>query len=286
MFSTALRDDGLESLELVDGDAKSKLVIAPSRGGMATRWHALGRDVFYLDESTLHDETKNVRGGNPVLFPQPGKLDGDLYERDGRRGSMKQHGFARNLAWKVTRRGTEGAASAVLRLTSNAVTQASFPWDFNVEYTYILRGPVVRIEQRFENTGNDPMPFGAGFHPYFHVKQADKKAARVGTTATRAFDNVTKQTVALAIDLATKETDLHLQDHGAKPCTLEWASGSIAVRGSEEFTHWVVWSVDGKDFVCIEPWTCPGNALNTGDRLLILPPGETRTLWVEYEVRR
>lgn len=286
MFSTALRDDRLESLELVDGDAKSKLVIAPSRGGMATRWHALGRDVFYLDESTLHDETKNVRGGNPVLFPQPGKLDGDLYERDGRRGSMKQHGFARNLAWKVTRRGTEGAASAVLRLTSNAVTQASFPWDFNVEYTYILRGPVVRIEQRFENTGNDPMPFGAGFHPYFHVKQADKKAARVGTTATRAFDNVTKQTVALAIDLATKETDLHLQDHGAKPCTLEWASGLIAVRGSEELTHWVVWSVDGKDFVCIEPWTCPGNALNTGDRLLILPPGETRTLWVEYEVRR
>ncbi len=286
MFSTALRDDGLESLELVDGDAKSKLVIAPSRGGMATRWHALGRDVFYLDETTLHDETKNVRGGNPVLFPQPGKLDGDLYERDGRRGSMKQHGFARNLAWKVTRRGTDGAASAVLHLTSSPVTKASFPWDFNAEYTYILRGQVLRIEQRFENTGNDPMPFGAGFHPYFHVKQADKKAARVGTTATRAFDNVTKQTVALAIDLATKETDLHLQDHGAKPCTLEWASGSIAVRGSEELTHWVVWSVDGKDFVCIEPWTCPGNALNTGDRLLILPPGETRTLWVEYEVRR
>lgn len=286
MFSTSVRDDSLESLELVDGDAKSKLVIAPSRGGIATRWHALGRDVFYLDEATLHDETKNVRGGNPVLFPQPGKLDGDMFERDGRRGSMKQHGFARNLAWKVTRRGTEGAASAVLRLASSPVTKASFPWDFNVEYTYILHGAVLRIEQRFENTGNDPMPFGAGFHPYFQVKQADKKAARVGTTATRAFDNVTKKTVPLAIDLAAKETDLHLSDHGAKPCTLEWAAGSIAVRGSDEFTHWVVWSVDGKDFVCVEPWTCPGNALNTGDRLLVLAPGETRMLWVEYEVLR
>lgn len=275
------------TLEIADG-ATSKLVIAPGRGGIATRWHALGREVFYLEEATLDDETKNVRGGNPVLFPQPGKLEGDVFERDGQRGSMKQHGFARNLAWTVTRKSDDGA-SVALRLSSSPVTLAAFPWAFVADYTYTVRGAVLRIEQRFENTGKDPMPFGAGFHPYFQVKQADKRDARVGTTATRAFDNVTKRTVPLAagtIDLSTKETDLHLVDHGAKPCTLEWASGSIVVRGSDEFTHWVVWSVEGKDYVCVEPWTCPGNALNSGDRLLILAPGEARALWVEYEVLR
>ena len=286
MFSTAPREDPLESLELRDTDSNSVLVLAPGRGGMVTRWTVGGREVFYLDEASLRDPTKNVRGGNPVLFPQPGKLDGDVFERHGHRGSMKQHGFARNLAWTVVRRGTDGAASALLRLTSNDVTRASFPWDFVAEYTYILRGALLRIEQRFTNTGAEPMPFGAGFHPYFQLKQAEKKAARVGTTATRAFDNVTKQTVPLAIDLPGPETDLHFVDHGAKPCTLEWASGSIVVRGSEEFTHWVLWTVANKDFVCVEPWTCPGNALNTGDRLLVLPPGETRTLWVESEVVR
>jgi galactose mutarotase-like enzyme len=44
----------------------------------------------------------------------------------------------------------------------------------------------------------------------------------------------------------------------------------------------VVWTLEGKDFVCVEPWTCPGNALNTGERLMTLGKGETRALWVEY----
>lgn len=286
MFSTATRADSLETLELRDSDAGSVAVLAPSRGGMVTRLLLHGREVLYLDEASLRDPTKNVRGGVPVLFPQPGKLEGDAFARDGKRGSMKQHGFARNLAWTVVRRGTEGAASAMLRLASSDVTRASFPWEFVAEYTYILRGDVLRIEQRFTNTGSEPMPFGAGFHPYFHVKQAEKKAAKVGTEATRAFDNVTKTTGPLVIDLAGPETDLHLADHGAKPCSLEWASGSIVVRGSEEFTHWVLWSIPGKDFVCVEPWTCPGDALNTGERLLVLGAGETRMLWVEIEVGR
>ncbi len=77
--------------------------------------------------------------------------------------------------------------------------------------------------------------------------------------------------------------DLHLYDHGSEPCTLVLPDGGIVLRGSPEFSRWVVWTLEGKDFVCVEPWTCPGNALNTGDRLMTLAKGETRTLWVEYE---
>jgi len=32
--------------------------------------------VLALDEATLRDEAKNVRGGIPILFPAPGKLQG------------------------------------------------------------------------------------------------------------------------------------------------------------------------------------------------------------------
>jgi len=285
MFTAEPRKDALETLELRDTDARSLLVLAPARGGMATRLSLGGRHRFFLDESTLRDPTKNVRGGNPVLFPSPGKLEGDAYERGGRKGSLKQHGFARNLPWELVGTDTDGAATATLRLTSSDATRSAYPWDFVAEYKYILRASVLRIEQRFTNTGSEPMPFGAGFHPYFHVKQADKGAARIGTTATRAFDNVTKEQVTLSgpIVLTSKEVDLHLLDHGAKPCTLSWPGATITVRGSEELTHWVIWTLQGKDFVCVEPWTCPGNALNTGDRLLTLPPKETREIWVEYE---
>lgn len=287
MFTISSRSDALESLELRDESAGSAVVLAPSRGGLATRFAVGEREVFYLDESTLRDPTKNVRGGNPVLFPQPGKLVGDAFARGAQRGVLKQHGFARTSAWSVGATSTNGAATVTLELRPDDTTRAAYPWDFAASFTYSLRGRVLRIEQRFTNRGDGPMPFGAGFHPYFYVPQGEKGAARLGTLATRAFDNVTKTTGALGpIDLAQPEVDLHLVDHGARPCTLEWASGAIVVRASDEYTRWVVWTLRDKDFVCVEPWTCPGDALNTGDRLLTLAPQETRALWVEYEALR
>lgn len=286
-FTVESRADGLEALMLRDVSAGSALVLAPRRGGLATRLVLAHREIFYLDEGTLRDETKNVRGGNPVLFPQPGKLVGDAFARGARRGALKQHGFARATPWELVATSTDATASATLELVSSDETRAAYPWDFTLRYTYSLRGNVLRIEQNITNRSDTEMPFGAGFHPYFIVPQREKAAARIGTTATRAFDNVTKTTAALApIDLSLPEVDLHLVDHGARPCTLEWSSGAIVVRGSAEYTRWVIWTVRDKDFVCVEPWTCAGDALNTGERLLVLAPGETRALWVEYEALR
>ncbi len=284
MFTVGPRKDALENLELRDSDTKSFVAIAPARGGMATRLALHGRHLFFLDEGTLRDPAKSVRGGNPVLFPSPGKLDGDAFRQGGRQGSLKQHGFARNLPWEVVSTHTDGAAAATLRLTSNEATRAAYPWDFIAEYTYTLRGGLMRIDLRITNTGTENMPFGAGFHPYFHIKQSEKKDVKVETNATRAYNNAAKKEVTLAgIDLTRPEVDLHLLDHGTSECALSWPGGKISLRGSSEFSRWVVWTLAGKDFVCLEPWTSPGNALNTGEGLLSVAPGETRALWVEYE---
>ena len=128
------------------------------------------------------------------------------------------------------------------------------------------------------------MPFGAGFHPYFAVAQSDKANAHVETNATRAFDNVTKKTNALAkIDLTPSEVDLHLIDHTGD-CVLRMKTHAVRLRGSPEFSRWVVWTLAGKDFVCVEPWTCPGNALNSGESLIVLEPSASRSMWVEYAI--
>lgn len=268
----------LATLDLASGD--TLVTVAPSRGGMATRFRVGARDVFYLDEATLLDETKNVRGGSPVLFPTPGKLAGDAWAHGGRGGVLGQHGFARNLAWSVERRGD---ADATLALASTPATREAYPWDFRVTLRYVVRPGALRIEHAVANTGVSPLPFGFGFHPYFAFGQDQKARLAVATQATRAFDNVTKAGVALSgpVDLTASEVDLHLLDHGST----ESAVGDVVVRASPEYTHWVVWTLRGKGFVCLEPWTCPGNALNTGDRLIELAPGASRSLWVEYALR-
>lgn len=256
----------------------NRAIVAPERGGMVIGLHLGGRELLYLDRKTFEDPAANVRGGIPVLFPSPGKLAGDAWSRDGHHGAMKQHGFARNLPWEVTAR---SASSATLVLRSNDVTRAQYPWDFVASFSYRLTS-ALRIEMRFENPGATPMPFGAGFHPYFAVPQDSKARARIPTKATRAFDNKDKREVAFTgFDLTLPEVDMHLHDHGGAEASLLSPDLSVTLRGSPEFTHWVIWTLAGKDFVCLEPWTCPGNALNTGERLMVLAPGEARDLSLE-----
>ncbi|HVV85707.1 MAG TPA: hypothetical protein VHE35_21760 [Kofleriaceae bacterium] len=260
---------------LRDGDAIVEL--EPARGGLVTRFEVGARRVLFLDEATLRDPSKNVRGGVPVLFPTPGKLTGGAWSYGGHGGTLPQHGFARNLPWRVV---DAGPAAATLALAANDATRAAFPWEFAVELTVRVDGATVHLDHRVTNAGDEPMPFGFGFHPYFLVADADKARARVETRARRAFDNVRKQDVDLAgpIDLTAAEVDLHLLDHGATDATLSTPAGDVHLRGSSEYTHWVVWTLAGRDFVCLEPWTCPGDALNRGDRLLVLAPGESRAL--------
>jgi galactose mutarotase-like enzyme len=192
---------------------------------------------------------------------------------------MHQHGFARNLAWQVAR---ASDAAVTLTLGSSEPTRAQFPWDFEVEHTVTLDGRSLRLDQRVTNRSDTAMPFGFGFHPYFFVPDAAKRETTIATRATRAFDNVTKQVIELAgIDLTTPEVDLHLLDHGSTASELASPAGTVRLRGSAEYTHWVVWTLAGRDFVCVEPWTCPGDALNTGDRLIVLAPGTSRTLTLE-----
>ncbi len=260
-------------LVLIDGTADSRAVLDPLRGGLVTRFSVAGRELLYLDEATYLDPTANVRGGVPVLFPFPGKLADDRYTFGGQVGSMKQHGFARTRAWEVAGSGTDNGAFVELTLTSDELTRAVYPWDFQVRLTYRLKGRELAFEVDVHNPGPAPLPFGLGFHPYFAVPQAEKAAARIPSLATTSFDNRSKMVGPFSgLDLTSDEVDQHLIDHRSCTMTLEGPGGSIEVHAEPEPARWVVWTLRDRDFVCVEPWTCPGDALNTGDALTILPP--------------
>jgi len=271
----------LDLITLSNSGGDSRVSIAPGRGALVTSFAVGNRELLYLDESTFRDPTKNVRGGIPVLFPAPGKLANDVWSYRGRRGAMKQHGFARTEAWTVTSRTSH---SLTCSLDSNEQTLAQYPWRFHAELEFALQGSRLRIVFRLLNTDTETLPFGVGYHPYFQV--ADKTRARVATDATQAFDNTQKQTRAFSgFDFTQPEVDVHLLDHSAKQCTLALVDGAnITLRTSDHFSLWVVWTLAGKDFICLEPWTSPGNAINSGERLLTLAPGQRHESWVEIEI--
>jgi len=255
---------------------------------MVTRFSVGGSEVLFLDETTLRDPSKSVRGGIPVLFPIAGKLPGGHYEVKGRTYAMKQHGFARDLPWTVIDEATSDGASVTLGLEATRATREVYPFEFALRFTYRLRGGVLALEQSFANRGDVPMPIQPGLHPYFFVPDATKAGARVETDATRAYDNRTGREIPAPrpIALAGQEVDLFLLDHTPRMATLH-RPGQPAARlefGDDQGVL-VVWTLPGRDFVCVEPWRALAGALSTGAAPCV-PPGavETTTLRVSLGV--
>ena len=271
-------------LHLHDRDAGTYVHIAPSRGGLVKRFHVRGRDVLFLDDATYADKQKNVRGGIPILFPSPGRLDHDEFAIDGAKGKQPQHGFLRNKEFRVVEFDADDGA---VRLMADWQRSVAFPWAGKIMMRVLLRDALLRIEMMITNREDTPMPFALGFHPYFAVPDAQKNLFSVAHHAEQAMDNVQKRVVKVDknIDFTQEEIDLHLIDHPSSSMSMFMKDKLLAtVRGSEDFGVWVLWSKRGKDYVCVEPWTAPANALNTGERVLRIPKDSSRKLWIEIEV--
>ncbi len=263
-------NDALETLRLEDEATGAVAWLAPARGGMVTRFSVGDVPVLFLNEATLRDPRKSVRGGIPVLFPIAGRLPGDHYAIGGSTFLMKQHGFARTLPWTVVDESTGDGASVTLGLEASAATRAQYPFEFALRFTYRLRGGTLSVEQRFENRGDGPMPLRPGLHPYFFVPDATKAGARVDTDATRAYDNTAGREVAvtLPIALANREVDLFLLDHRPRATVLHRPGlPGVSIGFGDDQEVLVVWTLPGCDFVCVEPWRARPGALSNGNAI-------------------
>ncbi|MEO0936273.1 MAG: aldose epimerase, partial [Cyanobacteria bacterium J06641_2] len=54
----------------------------------------------------------------------------------------------------------------------------------------------------------------------------------------------------------------------------------ITLEYDDNFSTLVFWTVKGKDFYCLEPWSAPRNAMNTGEHLTVLNPGATHSAMI------
>ena len=249
---------GIERLEgplprwrLTDG--ATYVEVAPSRGGLVTSFVVDGVPVLYLDEATLLDPAKNVRGGVPLLFPFAGKPPPG--------SALGQHGFARKLPWEVTSAiADDDTARLECRLVSTPQTRADWPFDFEVRLAVSLYDSRLMLEWAFQNKGSEPMPLHFGIHPYFVVGPKDR--VRVQGAGGPAFDNTRGAGREVsAVDFNAGEVDLHFTPFDAGGTTLDRGDGKrVRLSWTEQFGTLVLWTLPGQPFVCVEPWTSPGQA--------------------------
>ncbi|KKC48000.1 aldose epimerase [Paenibacillus sp. D9] len=263
-----------EMVELTEAATRSRVLICPERGGIALQCRLNGYELFYLDEATFLDPEANIRGGNPVLFPISGQLANGEYEWNGRKYRMRNHGVARTEAWEIAGISDDREASVTLRLRSSERTLEQFPFEFELLFTYTLKNGELSISQQYRNLSDSPMPMYPGFHPYF---AADAKNLSYRTDATRYLDYNDGQEKPYegSLDLGSMKESAALLDAEAPEIAFK-PSGNLAVRMrySGSFRYVVLWSVEDKPFVCVEPWMALNGELNRQEELVLVQPGE------------
>jgi galactose mutarotase-like enzyme len=272
---------------LNDTDNHSSLTVFPDRGGIATSWRVGDRELMYLDADRFTDPTLSVRGGLPILFPICGNLPDNTYKIGDKQYSLKQHGFAREMPWQVTHQSTTTDASLTVTLESTEATRQVYPFDFSVSFTYRLRGGELVIDQAYTNKSDTPMPFSTGLHPYFLAPDKQQLTFEIPGTSYQEKQTGEIHPFAGKFDFSQAEIDAAFTDVTGTVATATDAGQhlTLTMTSSEHYRTIVFWTVAGKDFYCLEPWTAPRNSLNTGKDLLHVAPGQTLTTNITFAAK-
>jgi len=258
-----------------------------------------------LDGYAVEEMCSSGRGA--TLAPWPNRL------RDGRytfNGATQQlalsepakgnavHGLVRWLSWDLLEQEESRVAVEVTLLP-----QTGYPYGLQVRNVYQLDEQGLSLRTTATNIGPDALPYGVGFHPYLTLGEptvddgvltvpgnswiaVDDRGLPTGTAAVEGteYDYRSPRRIGGAV-LDTAFTDLQRDAQGNAVVTLAAADGSrsISVWAGEAFPYLQVFTADTlkgearRRGLAVEPMTCPPDAFNSGEGLLVVEPGESVT---------
>jgi aldose 1-epimerase len=302
---------------VLNGPGGSHAAIAPALGCNCICWQVGGHDMIWSPPlAELAD--RPTRGGIPILFPFPNRIRGGRFVWAAREfqlpcnDSAKAnaiHGFSPRVPWRVMECSAERTSA---HLAANFVGSRDanvngniWPTDPRLSIRIELQDRSLRLESTVKNATDRPLPFGLGYHPYF----TSRPGARIESPARGRWELRDSLPTGKVVPLdatydlrharlveeinlddvytdfpAPADTSIDLTERGR----LLYADGrSVTVRTSPAFRELVIFTPPHRKAVCLEPYTCPTDAVNLAAHGLdvgwqVLAPGETWTAVVEF----
>jgi aldose 1-epimerase len=250
---------------------------------------------------TYADDELPPKAVGLVLVPWPNRIRDGRYSFDGQRYQLPLtdpahaaaiHGLGRWARWNAVEH-TDTSVTLALGI----VPQTGYPFEVRAEVTYRLDPATgLQVTASAQNVGRRPAPFGAGFHPYVSTRGARLDDVQLQLPA---------ETHILLDDrgLPTGETEpvdgtdrdfrsgrrlgqLRLDDAftglrregGVTTVTVRGPRGGAQIWCDGAFGYLQAFTLDdlgnGETGAAIEPMTCPADAFNSGEGLIVLQPND------------
>jgi galactose mutarotase-like enzyme len=206
---------------------------------------------------------------SPLLFPVIGRLREGHVRYRGREYAMPPHGFAMHERFELV--GCDGT-SCRWRLGTSTRLREQYPFDFELDVVYAVRGCSLHIDATVRNAGPATMPFSFGFHP--GLRWPARGAARSAHWIEfEAVENAGTRRPAVSGLLGPPGPPLPLRgltlplvdslfEGGAhvlpravsRHAVFGDDRGEICRIGWEGMESLTLWTKPGAPFICIEPW--------------------------------
>ncbi|MFZ0388713.1 MAG: aldose 1-epimerase [Solirubrobacteraceae bacterium] len=234
--------------------------------------------------------------GVPLLYPWANRLDRRGYEAAGKRvtlpesdgryaidpGGLPIHGaLPGDLVWEVAR-ATSDSVRAQLRWGSAKLLEL-FPFEHQLELEAVVSPGGLSIATTVLASGPEPVPVSFGFHPYLRLPAGQRETWHVHLGATQRLElddrmiptGERRPLAQRSFELADSSWDDGLAGLADPPVFAASADGQrLSVTFDEGFDWAQVYAPPGKEFICFEPMTAPTDALNSGEGLRVLEPGQ------------
>jgi len=278
-------------VEIRSGDHAAWIVEV---GGGIRRYVAAGTDVLdgYAEDEICHS------GRGQLLLPWPNRVRDGRYSFEGAERQLALtepsahnaiHGLVRWASWSVAERAGDRVVMAYA-----LHPQPGYPHSLDLTAEYRLDGRGLAVTTTATNVGDAPCPFGAGAHPYLAAPGptvdasmlrapgrarlvSDERGIPVGREPVQGteLDFRTARPVGETV-LDTCFTDLERDPDGRARVRL----GDTEVWFDDAYPYVMLFTGDpladvARRSLAVEPMTCAPNALQSGDGLLVLAPGET-----------
>ncbi len=256
--------------------------------------HGRLQELLYQHEWFWDASETRTRGGLPFLFPVCGRLErggeDGAYQCHGAYYHLPIHGFAMRMPWRVA--DTAAADALVIELSDTDATRAAYPFEFRLRLTWRISSGRLACTQEYDNTGAEPLPYYAGFHPYFTVPapHAGKDAVQLSYSAqhklvyNQRLTDVVGRVPAPRCPLSICAPDINeslLAVPDGSAARMAFGDGTlleVSARGLDAdgmFPFMQFYTMPEKAFFCMEPWMGLPNALNSMHGARWLAPGAT-----------
>jgi aldose 1-epimerase len=245
-----------------------------------------------------------------LLAPWPNRVAGGAYDFDGEthqlpltepERSNALHGLVTWDRFELRER-TESSVT----LADRVVPRTGYPFEVIVEVTYELGDDGLLTTVRAENTGDRPAPWGTAAHPYLRAGTRVVDECELTVPASEVLEVTPDRLLPVRV-VAVDGTDLDFRtprvirdafvDHaytglradedGLVRVRLRSSGGAgVECEWDPAVLPWVqVHTADtpepenDRTGLAVEPMTCAPDAFNTGQDLVVLPPGGSHAAW-------